>query len=210
LNTDRIDLYQLHVPDADTPVEDTLAALDKLVGAGKVRAIGCSNFSAEQIDEAMKASDSRGTASFASVQNHYSLLHREPEKEVTDACERHGLGLLPYFPLASGLLTGKYTSPNDLPKGTRLQLMAELAPERAKRFLSDENFDIVGRLRSFCEERSRTMLELAFSWLLAQPVVPSVIAGATSADQVRANVAASGWELGSEDLDEIDNLTRGA
>ncbi|MGH2759670.1 MAG: aldo/keto reductase, partial [Actinomycetota bacterium] len=145
LGTDYIDLYQLHFPDAETPQEETLEALDELVRAGKVREIGCSNFGSTLIDEAQAVSSDKRLARYASVQNNYSLLERGVEKKVLPACGRHGMGFLPYFPLASGLLTGKYTSAEDLPEGTRLAMMAQAAPERAKQVLSDENFAVVGK-----------------------------------------------------------------
>lgn len=210
LGTDRIDLYQQHVPDDTVDIGETLGALDVLVQEGKVLEIGCSNFSADRIDAAMDASQDHGTTPFRSVQNHYSLLHRDPEDGVTAACERYGMALLPYFPLASGLLTGKYRKGEPLPEGTRLAVLSQMAPERAERFLSDDNLDRMEALRSFCESRDRTLVELAFSWLAAQPAVPSIIAGATTPDQVRANVAAADWALSDEDLAEIDRLTRGA
>lgn len=202
LGTDHIDLYQLHAPDPDVPIEDTLGALDELVQAGKVREIGSSNFSAEQIQEAEDAA--RG-ARFASVQNEYSLLHREPERDVLPACERLGLAFLPYFPLASGLLTGKFRQGDAAPEGTRI---AE--EERYSSLLTEENLAVVERLIAFAEQRGRTVLELAFSWLLAQPTVASVIAGATRPDQVRANAAAAGWALSEDDLAEIDALAPAA
>ena len=206
LGTDRIDLYQLHKPDENTPVEDTLEALDRLVSAGKVRQIGCSNHSGVQIEAALSISRERGLARYVSVQNEYSLLHREPEKGVTEACRRNGLALLPYFPLASGMLTGKYTRGEEAPAGSRL---ARMSASRADRFANARNFDRVERLAMFAEERGHTILELAMSWLVAQPVVASVIAGAMSPGQVRANAAAARWELLPEDLAEVDRITGG-
>jgi aryl-alcohol dehydrogenase-like predicted oxidoreductase len=206
LGTDRIDLYQLHRPDENTPVEDTLEALDKLISAGKVRQIGCSNYSEVQIEDALSASHERGLARFVSVQNEYSLLHREPEKNgVTEACLRNGLALLPYFPLASGMLTGKYIRGKEAPAGSRL---AGMSASRADRFANARNFDRVEQLEAFAKERGHSILELAFSWLVAQPVVASVIAGATSPEQVRTNAEAAKWELLSEDLSEVDRITR--
>ena len=204
LGTDRIDLYQLHKPDENTPVEDTLEALDRLVSAGKVRQIGCSNHSGVQIEAALSISRERGLARYVSVQNEYSLLHREPEKGVTEACRRNGLALLPYFPLASGMLTGKYIRGEEAPADSRL---ARMSASRADRFANARNFDRVERLAMFAEERGHTILELAMSWLVAQPVVASVIAGAMSPGQVRANAAAARWELLSEDLAEVDRIT---
>lgn len=206
LGTDRIELYQLHSPDANTPQEETLAALDELVRAGKLREIGCSNFGSTLIDEAQSVSKDKELARYASVQNNYSLLERGVEKKVLPACERHGMGFLPYFPLASGLLTGKYRSPDDLPEGTRLATMAQAMPDRAKQVLSDENFAIVGKLRAFAEEKGHTLLELAMSWLASRPVVASVIAGATNADQVKANVASVGWKMTDEEMDQVGEL----
>ena len=206
LGTDRIDLYQLHRPDEDTPIEDTLEALDGLVSAGKVRQIGCSNYSRVQIEDALSTSRERGLARFVSVQNEYSLLHREPEENgVTEACLRNGLALLPYFPLASGMLTGKYTRGEEAPAGSRL---AGMSASRAGRFANARNFDRVERLEAFAKERGHTILELAISWLVAQPVVASVIAGATRPEQVWANADAARWELLPEDLAEVDWITR--
>ncbi len=203
LGTDRIDLYQLHTPDDATPIIETLEALDGLVQAGKVREVGCSNFDAAQIDEAHKAAADRGVTAFVSVQNRYSVLHREPEQGVIQACRRHGMGLLPYFPLEGGMLTGKYRPGEDAPEGSRLAGMGQ----RAERFRNARNVEITEHLRAFCEQRGHTLLELAFSWLLAQPVVPSVIAGATSAEQVKGNVAAAEWQLTHDELAEIDTIT---
>ncbi|MBA3622503.1 MAG: aldo/keto reductase [Euzebyales bacterium] len=203
LGTDRIDLYQLHTPDDATPITETLEALDGLVQAGKVREVGCSNFDAAQIDEAHKAAADRGVTAFVSVQNRYSVLHREPEQGVIQACRRHGMGLLPYFPLEGGMLTGKYRPGEDAPEGSRLAGMGQ----RAERFRNARNVEIAEHLRAFCEQRGHTLLELAFSWLLAQPVVPSVIAGATSAEQVKGNVAAAEWQLTHDELAEIDTIT---
>jgi aryl-alcohol dehydrogenase-like predicted oxidoreductase len=208
LGTDRIDLYQLHAPDNDTPQEETLGALDELVKAGKVREIGCSNFGSTLINEARTISEDKGLATYASVQNNYSLLERGVEKKVLPACERHGMGFLPYFPLASGLLTGKYTSPENLPEGTRLATMAQAAPERAKQALSDENFAKVGKLRAYAEEHGRTLLELAMSWLASQPVVSSVIAGATKPEQVKANAESVSWRLTADEMAQVGELAR--
>ena len=205
LGTDRIDLYQLHRPDEDTLIEDTLEALDRLISTGKVRQIGCSNHSEAQIEYALSASRERGLARFVSVQNEYSLLHREPEKNgVTEACRRNGLALLPYFPLASGMLTGKYTRGEEAPPDSRL---ARMSPSRAGRFASDRNFDRVEQLEAFAKERGHTILELAISWLVAQPVVASVIAGAMSPEQVRTNADAAKWKLLPEDLAKVDRIT---
>jgi aryl-alcohol dehydrogenase-like predicted oxidoreductase len=192
LGTDYIDLYQLHQPDPSTPIADTLGALGDLVRQGKVREIGCSNFSAQQIREA--------GGRFVSVQNQYNLLHREPEAEVLPECRRSDLAFLPYFPLANGLLTGKYRKGQPLPPGSRGD--AGWGPK----VFTEENLDKVERLVQFVATRGHSLLELAFSWLAAQPTVASVIAGAVSAEQVEANAAATRWNLAPEDLRQIDAL----
>jgi aryl-alcohol dehydrogenase-like predicted oxidoreductase len=196
LQTDYIDLYQLHEPDPEVPIADTLGALDELVKSGKVRHIGCSNFSPEQLREARSAAKSN--AQFISVQNEYSLLNREPESGVLDACKEMGLAFLPYFPLASGMLTGKYRKGQPLPSGTRIG--------EGSRWLTEENLEIVEGLIGFAG--GHTILELAFSWLLSKDVVASVIAGATKPEQVRNNVSAAGWHLSPEDLQEIGRIAQ--
>lgn len=201
LGTDYIDLYQMHRPDPDVPVAETLGALEELVRAGKVREIGSSNFSAEQIRQADAAA---GEHRFVSVQNDYSLLQREPEAEVLPECERLGLAFLPFFPLASGLLTGKYRKGRPAPQGARLA-----DPEWEERMRANERLDQVEALIAFAEPRGHTVLELAFAWLLARPAVASVIAGATRPEQVHANAAAAGWRLTAADLAEIDRVLRG-
>jgi len=200
LGTDHIDLYQLHTPDPDVPIADTLGAMNDLVKAGKVREIGCSNFSAQQIRDAEQNSQDRGIARFVSVQNEYSLLHRDPEVEVLAECERVHVAFVPFFPLASGLLTGKYHLGQPAPQGSRLAS----GPRAAQ--LTDARLELVEELRAFAQSRGHTLLELAFSWLLARPVVASVIAGATTPEQVTANVAAARWELSNADLDAIDTI----
>jgi aryl-alcohol dehydrogenase-like predicted oxidoreductase len=200
LKTDRIDLYQLHRPDAAVPIADTLGALDDAVRAGKVREIGCSNLSAEQLREAA-AAVSDGAARFVSVQNEYSLMQREPEAEVLPECERQGLAFLPFFPLASGLLTGKYRRGQATPKGTRI------APGgRFGDLLSADNLDAVEALTTFALARRHSLLELAVSWLLSRPQVASVIAGATSPEQVATNAKAASWRLTPGELAEIDAI----
>jgi aryl-alcohol dehydrogenase-like predicted oxidoreductase len=204
LKTDYIDLYQLHTPDPGVPIAETLGALDELVKSGKAREIGCSNFSAEQLRKARAVSDARpASARFVSVQNEYSLLHREPEDEVLAECERQGLAFLPFFPLKSGLLTGKYRKGQPIPQDTRVARF-----ERYRALLTEDNLDKVETLIQFAESRGHTLLELAFSWLLAHRVVASVIAGATSAKQVRDNAAAATWQLTAADLEEVDSLLR--
>jgi aryl-alcohol dehydrogenase-like predicted oxidoreductase len=194
LATDRIDLYQLHKPDPSVPIADTLGALTDLVHAGKVREIGCCNFSAAQIREAHTAAP--GDVRFVSVQNEYSLLHRDSEHDVLPACQQLGLAFIPYYPLASGLLTGKYRHGQPAPKGTRL----------SDRPPTEERLAVVEALTVFAEGRGHTLLELAFGWLSMKPLVASVIAGATTAAQVRANAASVGWDLSVEELAEVDRI----
>jgi aryl-alcohol dehydrogenase-like predicted oxidoreductase len=204
LKTDWIDLYQVHRPDAATPIEETLSALDDLVRQGKVRYVGCSNFAPWRVVDAQWTAKDRGLGAFISAQDEYSLLVREVERELIPALEATGMGLLPYFPLASGLLTGKYTKGSDAPAGTRMALMKRLSD----RFMTAKNWVIVDGLAAFCAARGHTMLELAFSWLLAKSPVASVIAGATKPEQIEANVKAPGWTPTAEDLAEIDRLAK--
>jgi aryl-alcohol dehydrogenase-like predicted oxidoreductase len=199
LGTDRIDLYQLHTPDPDVPIGKSLAVLDELVKAGKVREIGCSNFSPDQLREAEEAVR-EGAVRFVSVQNEYSLIHREAEHDVLPECERLGIAFIPYFPLANGLLTGKYRRGKDVPAGGRLD------SARGERLLTNNNLAVVERLVEFSQRRGHTVLELAFSWLLKWPAVASVIAGATSPEQARSNAAAAGWKLTDGELVEVDSI----
>jgi len=203
LNTDYIDLYQQHIADPKTPIEETLRALDDLVQQGKVRYIGCSTLSAWQTVEAQWVSTHLGLERYVSCQERYSLIDRDLDRELMPVIESYGLGLIPFSPLADGLLTGKYRRNAPMPAGARLTT----TPRAAERRLLDRNWRIVERLTDFCEARGHTLLELAFSWLLQRPKVASVIAGATSADQVEANVRAGSWALSREDMDEIDRLT---
>jgi aryl-alcohol dehydrogenase-like predicted oxidoreductase len=203
LNTDWIDVYYFHRPDPKTPIEETLRALDELVRAGKVRHIGCSNFSAAQIDAAQEVAQQKGLRPFVAAQDQYSLLAREIERDLLPAVARHRLALLPYFPLASGMLSGKYRLGRPLPAGTRLS-----HPRYSDRVLNDENLRVVERLEQFCAARGRTLLQLAFAWLLAKPVVASVIAGASTPEQVRQNADATGWQLGADEVAAIDRMTR--
>jgi aryl-alcohol dehydrogenase-like predicted oxidoreductase len=200
LATDHVDLYQLHQPDPETPIADTLGVLNDLVQAGKVREIGCSNFSASQL-RAAESVVAPGARRFVSVQNEYSILHREPEREVLPECERAGMALLPYFPLASGLLTGKYSTGLPPPAGTRLS-----NAWAANRFLTADRLKIVEALDQFARSRGHSVLELAISWLLSRPAVASVIAGATSPGQIYDNAQAAAWRLSDADLAEIDRL----
>ena len=226
LGTDHIDLYQLHRPDPEVPIEETLGALDEMVRAGKVREIGCSNFPAEAL-RAAQAAAPPGRARFASVQNEFSLLKRDAERDVLPECQRLGLAFLPYYPLASGLLTGKYRQGQPAPAESRLAAAASLGggfqaanpalveslrrgllpalPRRRDR-LNKRNLAVVEALIRFAEQRGRSLLELAVSWLLARPVVASVIAGATRPEQVKANAAAASWRPSAQELAEIDGL----
>jgi aryl-alcohol dehydrogenase-like predicted oxidoreductase len=202
LRTDWIDLYQMHWPDPHTPIEETLAALDDLVHAGKVRYVGSSNFAGWQVADAEWTARTRNLTRFVSAQNQYSWLEREVEVDLVPALQRYEIGLLPYFPLASGLLTGKYRRGEPPPEGSRLQAWGR---ESA---LTDATFDVLEALESFARSRGVTLLDLAIGGLAAKPPVASVIAGATSRDQVVRNVAAGAWQPTAEDLAELDEITR--
>jgi aryl-alcohol dehydrogenase-like predicted oxidoreductase len=204
LRTDRIDLYQMHFPDPSTPIEETLDALAELVRQGKVRAIGCSNFSGAQIAAADAAAAARKIPRFESAQNEWSLLNRDVEADVIPACERYGLGQLPYFPLASGMLSGKHRRGQPVGKDTRL------SHEYFKHFASDQNFARVEALVRVAEAHRHSLLELAMSWMASQPCVASVIAGATRPEQVKANAAAAGWKLSRAELAEVDRALAAA
>jgi aryl-alcohol dehydrogenase-like predicted oxidoreductase len=203
MGTDHIDLYQLHFPDQETPIEDTIGALNDEVKKGKIREIGCSNFSSELLESANEIAVKQGWTPYASVQNEYNLLNRRPERRVLPACDRLGTAFLPYFPLASGLLSGKYKRGEAAPEGTRLANMPE---ERSGQIFSDRNFDIVERLENFASKRDQTLLDLAFAWLLSRPAVASVIAGATKPEQAKANAAAGAWQLTPDEVAEIDDI----
>ena len=202
LHTDHIDLYQMHVPDPDTPIEETLRALDDLVRAGKVLYVGNSNFAGWQIADADWISRSNGLERFVSAQNNFSLLERGVEREVLPACERFGLGLLPYFPLASGFLTGKYQRGEPPRQGTRLAAWGK----RGAAALSDRNFDRLEALEHWAMQRGRRILDLAFAWLLGHGVVSSVIAGATTPEQVEANARCAEWILTPAEVEEVRAL----
>lgn len=202
LGTDYVDLYQLHRPDPATPIGDTLAALADLVNAGKVREIGCSNFSAAQLREA-DAAAADGAPRFVSVQNQYNLLQREPELEVVPECTRFGMVFIPFSPLANGLLSGKYRRGEPPPVGTRL---AGMPPERLQTMLSGTTLDVVEELERFAREQGHSILELAIAWLAAKDAVVSVIAGATRPEQVRANVMAADWVLTDEQVQAVDAI----
>jgi aryl-alcohol dehydrogenase-like predicted oxidoreductase len=201
LKTDWLDLYQIHRPDPLTPIEETLRALDDLVRAGKVRYVGCSNYSAAQVTEAQWAARHLNLNAFISCQDEYNLLKRDLDGERLGVMQRYGLGLLPFFPLASGLLTGKHKR-GAAASGTRLA-----TAQFAGRFMTDANFDIVEKLEAFVTARGHTMTDLAFSWLAARAPVASIIAGATKPEQIEANVKATGWTLTADDMAEIDKLT---
>ncbi len=199
LGTDRIDLYQLHMPDPKTPIAETLGALGELVAEGKVREVGCSNFSAAMLEEAA-AAVAEGAPGFVSVQNEYNVLHRDPEDGVLAECDRTGTAFLPYFPLASGLLSGKYKAGEAPPEGTRLAAWGE----RGADLLRQENMSKVEALEALARREGHSLLDLAFGWLLTRPAVASVIAGATKAEQIAANVAAGAWRPSDAVLAEVD------
>ncbi|HEY1524485.1 MAG TPA: aldo/keto reductase [Solirubrobacteraceae bacterium] len=198
LRTDAIDYYWYHQPDGVTPVQETLGVLNELVQSGKVRAIGASNFSAQQLEEADRVAGSGSLTRFSAVQNEYSLLVRDAEREVLPACERLGIGFVPYFPLASGLLTGKYRRGQAAPPGTRLAARDRVA--------SDEQFELVEALEEYARERDVSLLQVAIGALLAREPVASVIAGATRPEQVKANAAAAAWQPSHEDMAALDRL----
>jgi aryl-alcohol dehydrogenase-like predicted oxidoreductase len=205
LRTDWIDLYQLHKPDPDTPIEETLRALDDLVRQGKVRYVGCSNLAAWALADAAWTSRHLGLAGFVSAQDEYSLLARGHERELFPALRAYGVGLLPYYPLACGLLTGKYRRGAALPEGSRLAN----SPRWASQFLTDRNWDVVEALERFCRERGRSLVDLAFAWLASRPPVASIIAGATAPQQIDVNVGAVGWKLTADELAEVDRISAG-
>jgi aryl-alcohol dehydrogenase-like predicted oxidoreductase len=201
LGTDRIDLYQLHLPDPKTPIAETIGALVELVAEGKVREFGCSNFTVDMLNEAAAATPA-GSPGFVSVQNQYNILHRDPEDGVLEWCDGAGVAFLPYFPLASGLLSGKYRAGQPLPEGSRLTVMGD----GAKSQLSDERLAAVADLDELAEREGHSVLDLAFGWLLTRPAVASVIAGATRPEQITANVAAGTWRPSDEVLAAVDTI----
>ena len=203
LGVDHIDLYQIHGWDPVVPLDETLRALDDLVHSGKVRYIGCSTLSAWQVVEAQWTATHFGLQRFVSCQERYNLLEREIDEELMPVIQSYGLGLIPFAPLASGLLTGKYRREVPLPAGARLAT----TPRQAERYLTEANWAVVERLEAFCAARGRSLLRLAIGWLLQRPAVASVIAGATTPEQVAANVRAAEWVLSREDMDEIDRIT---
>ena len=203
LQTDYIDLYQIHWHDPNVPIEETLRALDDLVRQGKVRYTGCSNFTAWQVCEAAWTSRTLGVAEFASVQPKYSLMDREIETELVSFCDAYGVGILPYYPLANGFLTGKYRRGEAVPTGTRLA-------ENDRGMFTDANFDLLDKLEAFCEARGHTVLELAFAWLLANDAVSSVIAGATRVEQIIGNAKAASWQLTADEVAEVNAIVDAA
>jgi aryl-alcohol dehydrogenase-like predicted oxidoreductase len=202
LDTDYIDLYQMHRPDPRTPIEETMRTLEGLVRSGKVRYIGSSNYSGWQVVEAHWVAKHEHLEPYISAQNEYSLLQRGPEAELIPACEKYGVGLLPFFPLASGFLTGKYRSGQPPPEGSRLSGASPFA----SRFLKEENYDTLMRLEGFAQERGHNMVELAMSWLASKPYVGSVIAGATRPEQVEENARSGDWRLTADEMAEIDAI----
>ena len=203
LGTDVIDLYTVHRPDPETPIRETLEALDELVRSGKVRHVGCSNFSPEQLDEALGVVREHDLSPIVAAQNRLSLLRREAETDIAPACRDRGVGFVPFFPLESGMLTGKYKRDETHGAGYRLTRVKRLADDA----LTEENFTIVEALAAFAESRDHTLLELAMSWLAVKPEVVSVIAGATTPEQITENVTAADWALNADELAEIDRLS---
>jgi len=202
LQTDYIDLYQIHFWDDTTPIEETLRALNYLIDSGKVRYIGCSNFTSWQLAMSQETANSQNLEKFITVQPEYSLLNRDIEKELIPACDHYNVGILPYFPLASGVLTGKYKRGEDMPEGTRLSENKE----RADQILTSETYSLLERLEIFSKARNKTLLDLAFAWLLANPNVSSVIAGATKPEQVISNARTHTWKLTNNDFSEINEI----
>ncbi|MEC9166177.1 MAG: aldo/keto reductase, partial [Pseudomonadota bacterium] len=203
LRTDHLDLYQVHRPDPATPIEETLRALDDLVRDGKVRYVGCSNFAGWQLAEAEWAARAGGTVRFISAQNEYSLVDRRIEGDLVPAANAYGVGILPYFPLANGLLTGKYQRTHAMPDGAR---MTE-RPTRAEEVLTDRNWTIAEKVADYAAARGHSLLEAAIGWLASQDHVPSVIAGATTAEQVAQNAAAADWRMTAEEIADINALS---
>jgi len=201
LQTDHVDLYQLHVPDPETPIIETLAALDELVREGKVRYIGSSQFTGAQVREAAAAARELGITGFVSAQNHWSLLERDVEDDTVPAAEEEGVGMLPFFPLANGLLTGKIRRATGIPDGSRLAGNPD--------YVTDDKLVRVEQLAGWAEQHGRTLLDVAIAWLVGQPSIGSVIAGATKPEQIRTNAAAGAWEMTADELAEVDAISRG-
>ena len=204
LDTDYVDLYQIHFPDVNTPIAETMRALDEVVRSGRARYVGCSNFAGWQVVEAQWVARSGHFSEFVSAQNQYNLLDRRIERELVPAADAYGLGVLPYFPLASGFLTGKYKQGEAPPEGTRLAAGGGMAD----RVLNEGNFETLQKLQSFAESAGHNMLELAIGWLASQPHVSSVFSGATKPEQVEQNVAAGEWKLNAEEMAKVNEITR--
>ena len=204
LDTDYVDLYQIHFPDVNTPIAETMRALDEVVRSGRARYVGCSNFAGWQVVEAQWVARSGHFSEFVSAQNQYNLLDRRIERELVPAADAYGLGVLPYFPLASGFLTGKYKQGEAPPEGTRLAAGGGMAD----RVLNEGNFETLQKLQSFAESAGHNMLELAIGWLASQPHVSSVISGATKPEQVEQNVAAGEWKLNAEEMAKVNEITK--
>jgi aryl-alcohol dehydrogenase-like predicted oxidoreductase len=204
LGTDYVDLYQIHFPDVNTPIAETMRALDDVVRSGRARYVGCSNFASWQVVEAQWVARSGHFSEFVSAQNQYNLLDRRIERELVPAAKAYGFGVLPYFPLASGFLTGKYKQGEAPPEGTRLAAGGGMAD----RVLNEGNFETLQKLESFADSAGHTMLELAIGWLASQPHVSSVISGATKPEQVEQNVAAGEWKLNAEEMAKVDEITK--
>lgn len=204
LRTDYIDLYQMHRPDPLTPIEETVRALDDLIRQGKVRYVGCSNFPAWRVVGAVRVAQALGAERFVSCQDEYSLLVRYVDPELLPAMQSLGLGMLPYFPLAGGMLTGKYDLDAALPRGTRFSQWPQALTER---FMAEPNRSMYSALKAFCNERGRSLLELAISWLLMRPTVSCVIAGASSPEQLKQNVVAATWQLSAGEMEQLDRIT---
>ncbi len=202
LDTDYVDLYELHFPDPSTPIEETMRALEDMVRSGKVRYVGCCNFSTAQVFEAAMASELQHTVSFISAQNRYNMLEREVQAELLPACERLGLGMLPYYPLASGLLTGKYRRDLPTPEGTRLTSGIHFYAG----VLESVDYDLLESLETFAQERGHTLLELAIGWLASQPVVGSVMTGATRVEQIEQNARSGDWRLTAEEMQQVESI----
>lgn len=202
LQTDYLDLYQIHFPDPHTPIDETLLVLDDLVKAGKILYAGCSNFDSWQLAQAMERSKSLQISGFVSIQPHYSMLQREIESEILPCCVEYGVGILPYFPLENGLLTGKYKRNSTVPKGSRL---SDGSP-RSLKTLDTANYDLLEKLEDFSENQGRSMVELAIAWLLSNKMVSTVIAGATKPEQIQLNAKGSDWNLSEEDVRYINEI----
>lgn len=206
LQTEYIDLYQMHNPDPETPIEETLRALDDLIKAGKVRYIGCSNFSAWQLSDALWTSRINNLNSFITIQTKYNLLERQIEQEIVPCCKAHGIGIIPWGPLAGGFLTGKYRPGQEPPKSSQGKMPPKAFLHLYKNNISEKNWEKLNHLESFCKARGHKLSELAIAWLLAHPWISSVIAGATSPEQIDENIKATSWRLTKEEIAQIEQI----